>query len=224
MADLNLDEYLQDLIREVCTDLSRVYQSERQSSEYGLIFPRKRNGSVRVSEQEAKLLFVQHLTIDKHFLFSVETPTVETYRQKGKTSMSARVDLTLFRSDRKPVAHIELKAHNCTVEAVRKDLEKLLREKTPGIWFHTLHRANRRTIQTLSRKFASAFSLLPEHVRTNNQSYLIAFFTLHNAVLIWQWLRFSGDPDRNCAAVTAMFGEGFQSPPWISESFGAQTD
>jgi hypothetical protein len=146
MADL--EQYLQELMSKVCTDLARTYEWE-QPSEYGLIFPAKRDGSVRVSEQETKLLFVQHLTVDKRFLFSVETPTIETYRQKGKKSISGRVDLTLFGLDRKPVAHIELKAHSCTVEAVRKDLEKLLRERTAGMWFHTLHRANRRTLETL---------------------------------------------------------------------------
>ena len=77
MADL--DQYLQDLMSKVCTDLASTYEWE-QPSEYGLIFPTKRDGSVRISEQETKLLFVQHLTVDRRYLFSVETPTVETYR------------------------------------------------------------------------------------------------------------------------------------------------
>jgi hypothetical protein len=93
---------------------------------------------------------VQHLTVDPKYFFSVETPTVETYQQKGKTPMSARVDLTLFDSERKPVANIELKAHNCRVEDIRKDLEKLLRERTAGMWFYTLYRANGKTLVTLT--------------------------------------------------------------------------
>jgi hypothetical protein len=217
----SLDQYLEDLMNRVCTDLARMYRSE-EPSEYGLIFPNKRDGTVRISEQEAKLLFIQHLTMDRRFLFSVETPTVETYQQKGTTPMSARVDLTLFGPDRKPVAHIELKAHNCTVEAVRKDLEKLLREKTAGMWFHTLQQADRRTLAALSGKFRTAFSLLPECLRANDRSYLIAFFCLDDAVLNWQWLRFVGDHDRNCDAVTAIFGEGLKISPWISARFRAE--
>jgi hypothetical protein len=221
----DLEQYLQDLMSKVCTDLARMYPSEQQPSEYGLIFPTKRDGSVRISEQEAKLLFVQHLTIDRRFCFSVETPTAETYQQTGDTPMSARVDLTLFGPERKPLAHIELKAHNCKVEAIRKDLEKLLREKTTGLWFHTLHRANRRTLEALIGKFRSAFSLLPEALRTNDRSYLIAFFVLDEAVLSWRWLRFAGCHDLNWAAVTATVGEGVDRSSWAETQFRAkQTD
>ena len=214
-----IEQYLEILVNRVCTDLGGMYPSERKPSEYGLIFPTKRDGSIRISEQEAKLLFVQHLTIDQRYCFSVETPTAETYLQKGKTPMSARVDLTLFGSERKPVAHIELKAHNCRVEDIRKDLEKLLREQTTGMWFHTLYRANGRTLATLIRKFKSAFALLPECLRTSDRSYLIAFFVLENARLHWQWLRLSGDDARNREAIPAAFKEDVACQPWNTVRF-----
>jgi hypothetical protein len=215
----DLDQYLTGLMNQVCTDLARMYPSEQQPSEYGLIFPSKRDGTLRISEQEAKLLFVQYLTVDRRYCFSVETPTGETYQQKGKTPMSARVDLTILGSHRKPVAHIELKAHNCAIEAIRKDLEKLLRERTTGMWFHTLHRAGGRTLDTLIRKFESAFSLLPECLRTNDRSYLIAFFVLEDARLRWQWLHLSGDNARNREAVAAMFGEDADRSRWTTAKF-----
>jgi hypothetical protein len=143
---LELEQYLEGLVHRVCADLANIYPGVGPASTHGLIFPTKRDGSLRISEQEAKLLFFQHLTLDRKFFFSVETPTVETYRQKGMTPMSARVDLTLYDSDRKPVAHVEYKSHNCGLEDIRKDLEKLLREKRTGCWFHTLENANRNTI------------------------------------------------------------------------------
>ncbi|MEK7407711.1 MAG: hypothetical protein AAB225_21750 [Acidobacteriota bacterium] len=215
----DLYQYLEGLMNQVCTDLARMYPSEQQPSEYGLVFPSKRDGTVRISEQEAKLLFVQHLTVGRRYCFSVETPTAETYQQKGKTPISARVDLTLFGADRKPVAHIELKAHNCKVEAIRKDLEKLLRESTTGMWFHTLRRADGRTLDTLIRKFKSAFSLLPECLRTNDRSYLVAFFVLEDARLHWQWLHLSGDDDQNREAVAAMFEEDVHRSRWTTAKF-----
>lgn len=196
MTDLN--QCLEGLLNQVCTDLARMCPSEHPS-EYGLIFPSNRDGSVRISEQEAKLLFVRHLTDDRRYCFSVETPTGETYQQKGKTRISGRVDLTILGSDRRRVARIELKAHNCNVEAIRKDLEKLLRERTTGMWFHTLHRADGRTLDSLFRKFKSAFSLLQECLRTNDRSYLMAFFVLEDARLHWQWLHLSGDDARKRA-------------------------
>jgi hypothetical protein len=73
----DLDQYLVGLMDQVCTDLARMYPSERQPSEYGLIFPSKRDGTLRIGEQEAKLLFVQYLTVDRRYCFSVETPTGE---------------------------------------------------------------------------------------------------------------------------------------------------
>ena len=215
----DLDRYLEGLLRQVCTGLARMYPSEQQPSQYGLIFPSKRDGTLRISEQEAKLLFVQHLTVDRRYCFSVETPTGETYQPKGKTPISARVDLTIFGSDRKPLAHIELKAHSCTVEAIRKDLEKLLRERTTSMWFHTLNRAGGRTLDTLIRKFESAFSLLPECLRTNDQSHLIAFFVLDDARLHWQWLHLSGDDASHREAVVAMFGEDRHRSRWTTAKF-----
>src|SRR5512138_943596 len=140
-----VEQYLDQLVRKVSADLRQMYSAIGQPSTHGLIFPTRRDGSPRISEQEAKLIFVQHLTVDKQYHFSVETPTAETYQQKGTTPLSARVDLTLFGEDRKPIAHIELKAHNPQLEFIRKDLEKLLREKTTGCWFHTLERLGRST-------------------------------------------------------------------------------
>lgn len=45
----------------------------------------------------------------------------------------------MLQSGRSPV-NVELKAHYCGIESIRKDLEKLIREDTTGVWFHTLER------------------------------------------------------------------------------------
>ena len=87
---LELEQYLEGLVHRVCADLANIYPGVGPASTHGLIFPTKRDGSLRISEQEAKLLFFQHLTLDRKFFFSVETPTVETYRQKGMTPMSVK--------------------------------------------------------------------------------------------------------------------------------------
>ncbi len=202
---LELEQYLEGLVHRVCADLANIYPRVGPASTHGLIFPTKRDGSLRISEQEAELLFFQYLTLDRKFFFSVETPTVETYRQKGMTPMSARVDLTLYDSHRKPVAHLECKSHNCGLEDIRKDLEKLLREKRTGCWFHTLENANRNTIPVLLAKFTRAFSLLPEWVAANQCSYLFAFFAVKPARLLYQWVRFSGDASLNASTLSAAF-------------------
>ena len=82
---------------------------------------------------------------------SVETPTVESYQQQGQSPLSARIDVTVYRS-REPddrILNVELKKGTADDEAFRKDFEKLLRERTNGLWFHTLDIANSRTWPSL---------------------------------------------------------------------------
>lgn len=209
-----LEEYLEELAIKVCRDLATMYANEKQPSSYGLIFPRKRDGSLRISEQEAKLLFVQHLTVDKRYCFCVETPTAETYTQKGTTPMSARVDVTLIGSDRTPIAHVEQKAHNCEIESIRKDLEKLLREKATGCWFHTLERADSGTLRSLFAKFRTAFARVTEHVAQSQSSYLFVIFVLQNACLSYRWLHFSGDKHKNESMLDTAFTDATANSGW----------
>jgi hypothetical protein len=125
-----------------------------------LIFPELRGGNIRISEQEARLLFCTMLQ-DTSYYYSVEAPTTETYVQSGTKPLSARTDVALYRSSEnglKRVANIEFKAHSATQEQIRKDIEKLLREKITGNWFHLLASANSGTIPRLFKKFVKAFT------------------------------------------------------------------
>lgn len=205
MDDRELMKYLEATAKHVSNELIDIYS--QKDHEHGLVFPRKRNGSIRVSEQEAKTLFLYRLLSERRFCLSVEVPTVETYRQKGLTDMSARVDITLIDGNKKRCAHLEFKAHNCTVENIRKDLEKLLREKSIGVWFHTLENADRRTMQSLIRKFRAALGSLSKHVDTCGSSFLIAICVLRRGSLQLKWLHFTGNVDKNQAVVDEAFGE-----------------
>ena len=126
---------------------------------------------------------------------------METYREKGLTDMSARVDITLIDGNKKRCAHLEFKAHNCTVKNIRKDLEKLLREKSIGEWFHTLENADRRTMQSLIRKFRAALGSLSKHLDTCGSSFLIAICVLRRGSLQLKWLNFTGNMEKNQAVV-----------------------
>lgn len=216
-----IEEYIERLVSEVAGDLIRVYARSDQTGEHGVVFPRRRDGSLRISEQEARLLFVQHIAADREFDFSVETPTRQTYRQSGATELSARVDLTLVGQDRQPVAHIELKAHSCPLESIRKDLEKLVRERTPGGWFHTMERLRDRTLRVMMHKFRKAFEILADHLAANSNSYLIGFCVLEDEVLLSRWLRFTGELSRNLSAIETAFGErSVASGSWVVRRFG----
>ena len=94
-----------------------------------LIFPKKRDEEIRISEQESRVLLCGLLNNSNYF-YSVETPTEELYKQKGKTHRSASSDLSLYiqtNNKTKKVLNVELKAHNPRKENIRKDIEKLMR-------------------------------------------------------------------------------------------------
>lgn len=131
-----------------------------------LIFPVLGSGNIRISEQEARLLWCTMLQ-DTSYYYSVEAPTTQKYCQKGTTPISARTDVALYRlveSRLTRVANIEFKAHNATLEQIRKDVEKLLRENVTGNWFHLLRATDSATVPLLFEKFAAAFSECSSYV------------------------------------------------------------
>lgn len=147
-----------------------------------LIFPEKRNKSeMRISEQESRILFCNMLS-NYNYYYSIETPTREGYQQKGQRKTSALSDLSLYTykksktkdivdnnkdDNEKPddsiyslekVANIELKAHQTGPKEIKKDIEKLIREKQTGNWFHTLKNIYGRSLPVLFKKFDDAFN------------------------------------------------------------------
>lgn len=126
-----------------------------------VIYPLKRDGKVRISEQEARIIccsILDHLS----FYYSVETPTKERYVQKGKKKkgQSARIDLTIYSFDGESLGrlfNIEFKAHNGDKKHIKWGIEKLVREKIDGDWFHIFGNTNRRTMPSIFEKFKDSF-------------------------------------------------------------------
>ena len=165
-----MDPDTRAIARQVALELCEI-QSEphppKSVNSTSLVFPSYRpntlNGSqrARVSEAEARVLYCLALGNLK-LPFAVEVPTTQQYAFSGTTKMSARTDLVVYasRRDASPTLvrdlAIEFKAHNPRVEAIRKDLEKLLREQCDGQWFHVLQNADSKTIPALMAKFTQA--------------------------------------------------------------------
>ena len=224
IATVETKAYLETLVAKVAEELISIHPRSCPVSENGLRFPRKRDGSLRISEQEAKHLFVQHIRADRQFCYSVETPTTQTYRQKGNSEMSARIDLSLVGPSGQPLVNIELKAHHCAVENIRKDLEKLVRENTTGVWFHTLERGDPGRVETLFGTFRMAFRQLSAHLQTSKKSYLINVCSLDAGVLYWRWLTLTGNLDANLAEIDSIFREdSLKSQSWQVIRFGADS-
>ena len=104
-----------------------------------LIFPKKRNGEVRVSEQELRFVFQEQFyayinDLEKNgqqwdVCYSVETPTLNEYSLSGNGERSANIDLAIY-AEGVRIAIIEFKALNPGEYEHMKDTFKLRNE--PG--------------------------------------------------------------------------------------------
>jgi len=124
-----------------------------------LIFPVKRmSGKIRISEQEARILYCNILN-NLNYFYSIETPTDKKYQQTGKTPLSARSDISIYRyinGGFKKKANVEFKALNPT-NTIGKDIEKLIKENIEGNWFHILKNIDSGTLPLIFNKFITSF-------------------------------------------------------------------
>lgn len=137
------------------------------------LYAAKKNekGLLRISEQETRFCFAQLLheryqdNPDDAFRYSVETPTQEKYSFKGKGTRSAQTDLTLYSpSSEDATINIEFKCGTPGKDAIKKDIEKLVREQTPerhcqsACMFHLINAADRTTLQKLHKSYTDSMN------------------------------------------------------------------
>ncbi len=171
-----------------------------------LIFPKYRDGRVRISEQESKTLFTNTLE-ESHWFYSVETPTAQTYVQSGTTPLSARTDISLYDNANlsSKLVNIELKAHNPHKESFRKDLEKLVREEIHGLWFHTIENCNKRTLPSIFNKITKAFVDIKPYLKGKHRIILFAFCVLDSKETIFKMIAINDFVDKNWAEIQRVF-------------------
>ena len=128
-----------------------------------LLFPQKRDGSSRYSEQEFKQMFIEvfsHSEETEGLKYSVETPTQQEYSSKGVNFRSGNLDLCIHQKEddgRWQRLHVvEFKASNVDV---RKDLVKLGKElkdngsNRENYFIQILYTADQGTLNSLRRKY-----------------------------------------------------------------------
>lgn len=120
-------------------------------------FPRKRQGDIRVSEQEARFVLTGQLARSQ-LLYSVETPTSLAYQFTGDSELSGQTDVTVYTPTGEGMWNMEFKAHGFSEDranklSIQKDIEKLLREPFPAYWFHTFDGVDNSTLSIVWRAF-----------------------------------------------------------------------
>lgn len=113
-------------------------------------FPRKRDGKLRVSEQEARFV-ITGLLFTSPLIYTIETPTTLTYQFTGASGSSAQSDVTVYEPSGDNKLNIEFKAHGFSEDrqdkmSILKDIEKLLREPSTAFWFHTFEGVDNSTL------------------------------------------------------------------------------
>jgi hypothetical protein len=148
---------IETLIEKSLWELSNIGEENniRQGAGSRLIFPKKRKGEKRISEQELRFLLARELEKQKEFYYSVETPTEDEFSFKGSYPLSARIDLCLHNSKGKRVSLIELKHENVDV---RNDFLKLLcdSETEQNYFVQFVDNTDKGTLPSIYRKYENA--------------------------------------------------------------------
>jgi len=137
--------HVKEIINATFEAISEVYkynkEDEKPSSCNRILFPKKRDKKIRISEQELRFVFVEQLL--KHIkkapwdvYYSVETPTMHGYtgfkdgkpKVDDKEGQSGNIDLCIHDNQGKRICLIEFKALNPRKADYQKDFCKLENE------------------------------------------------------------------------------------------------
>jgi len=163
----SLFNFLLELNQESTIEIIKTYNNEGNKST-NLIFPlirnnKKSNGLLdkdkkRISEQELRFVMTElfHFNNYLNLKYAVEVPTVGNYIFSGSNSRSGSTDLAFYNNSDQ-VLNIELKANNPKQSSFDKDVEKLVKENTPGAWCHILKNQDSGTLKSILNKLETAF-------------------------------------------------------------------
>jgi len=162
MDTYSLFEYVLELVQESSIELIKIYK-KKGTKKTTLIFPKKRDDKIRISEQDLRFVFTSLHGKFSHpnLSFSVETPTEKEYSFSGKGERSASSDLSFYHEGEK-VLNIEFKAHNPEQKSIDKDIEKLMSEPHRGAWVHIFKNEDSGTVKKLFEKFNDAIKKIPK--------------------------------------------------------------
>lgn len=169
---------IEKIIKASLDELAKITneeKTEKTGQKSKLIFPKYRSDKVRISEQEARLLFIRELEKEEDkFYYSIETPTSKMYNfsedknapkivVKGQSGRSASFDLTIYDTKFNRKHFVEFKNEN--VDTVKKDFLKLLcdEKNKENYLVHIINRVDlneKDTLGSIIGKYKGAISYI----------------------------------------------------------------
>ncbi|HAJ99359.1 MAG TPA: hypothetical protein DCM62_04975 [Bacteroidales bacterium] len=177
---------VEELIKNSLKELKKIAcenQESNKNQSSKLIFPQycggKQQGNKRISEQEARSLFIREVEKQEVYFYSVETPTKKSYKDFStnepkigeKDGRAASVDVTLYTKENNKFSRkhlIEFKFGN--VKTCKKDFLKLLcddNECSTNYYVNILDNCDSQTIKSIKKKFKN--SVIPKCQDAPNQ-------------------------------------------------------
>ena len=123
----------------------------------------KRDGTRRISKQEAKLIFIKHIEQYGEYNYSVEAPTRNEYLSTGSIPMLGSIDVCLYgNGNRKHL--IEFLALNPRQTSYTKSFEKLFSDEKglDNYFIQILQKTNKSTILNVENKYTEAIECVRE--------------------------------------------------------------
>ena len=178
MGDATVIKDVTEINRRLFYDIWNIAKVSEKPSGLSprLILPKRRNEEIRFSEQEARFMYCNLLN-NLNYFYSIETPTKELYLQTGQTPQSASSDLSLYNytnDEFNKLMNVEFKAHNPPMEHIKKDLEKIVKEKIGGNWVHFLKNIDSKTLKSLFEKIASSLKTFKGEICENKTSIIFS--------------------------------------------------
>jgi len=180
------DTSIEKLIEKSLKGLSKIGEENaiRQDAESRLIFPIYYHGDNaeknRMSEQEARFLFVRELENQDEFYYSVETPTEEKYRgfasknpELSEDGRSGAIDVTLYDRKGKRVALVEFKYGASEKADIEKDFLKLLVDNSKielNYFIHIVEKLGDELLKSIKDKYTKSLESLKDKLIEKDKS------------------------------------------------------
>ena len=177
---ITVEEMILESLKEM-VELPYIGSIGLNTNQSKFVFPAMNGNGLprrRVSEQEARILFIKQFEKYGDGFYSIEAPTFAkyTFSAQAKGARSGNVDVCVYGTDSKRKHLIEFKALNPGQQCFNKDFDKLVNdaEGFTNYFVHVIINSNKRTLPSIKKKYDNAYKYAIQK-KYDSHSHLIIF-------------------------------------------------